>query len=673
MNAYHVWLCFFSPFIGVILTPLLARAHPKLRDWGAVFFSGVSAFFALRLLPLLKDPSLLPLRTEVIWLQEPLRISFGFLLDPLSILLANVVAVISFFIMLYSLGYMKGDPSLNRYWMLMNLFIGSMLLLVLASNLLFLFVGWKLVGLCSYGLIGFYYKDEEGHWIGGPPPTRFCTPSHAGLKALIMTSGGDVFLLAGILILFFYAKTLNIFELYERASQWIPVLCSSPGMVTLLVFLLLAGPVGKSAQFPLHEWLPEAMAGPTPVSALIHAATMVKSGVYLVARLIPIFYYARWAAGSQEASLFFSVVAGIGAFTAFLAATQGMVALELKKALAYSTVSQIGYMWVGLGVAGMAPSLLVDGYTSGIFHLMSHALFKACLFLCAGSVLHAVHTIYMDRMGGLKRHMPLTWIFMGIAALSLMGVPPFPGFWSKEAVLHACLEPGNYLIFVPSMVTVALTAFYTVRFFGMVFHGPEGSRVKELRSEGALLGDGYPSMWISCGVLAAGILLLGLSGPKVEELLKEGFEGLLVGRLALPIDHPAHTASGSLSLISIGSVLLAGGVAYLAYILRSFDLATLRKYGPLGRLHAFLWNRWFIDAFYYSVIVRKTVELSSSVPKSVEDPLDNLYHRTIPALPGLLYKLLRATRTDRKEIFYNLAYVLAIFVFLFLILSWGLK
>ena len=387
------------------------------------------------------------------------------MIDPLSIVLANVVAVISFIIMVYCVGYMKDDPAQTRFWMWMNGFIGSMLLLVLSSNLLFLFVGWKLVGFCSYGLIGFYYQDQRQYWIGGPAPTAFVTPSQAGLKALVVTGLGDMLMLGGILLMYFYAGTFNFLELYATAPVWLPSMAESPGMVVLVSLLLLAGPLGKSAQFPFHEWLPEAMAGPGPVSALIHAATMVKSGVYLVARLVPLFYYGHWVAGIDEAGWFFHVTAWVGAFTAFLAATQGLVALELKKVLAYSTVSQIGYMMLGLGLAGLAPGLLLDGYTAGIFHLVSHALFKACLFLCAGTVIHAAHSIYVTDMGGARAYLPLTWAFTLVAALSLMGLPPFPGFWSKDAVLLVAFD-ASLPLFVVALITATITAFYTVRFFG---------------------------------------------------------------------------------------------------------------------------------------------------------------------------------------------------------------
>jgi NADH-quinone oxidoreductase subunit L len=419
LDISFAWWCFLFPLIGAALTPVLARIHPQVRDYGAVFFAFLGALCSGMLLPLLFRMGDLPLESQVVWLAAPIKVGLGVLVDPLSIVVANVVAWISLVIMLYCVGYMQGDPGVSRFWMLMNLFIGSMLLLVLANNLLFVFVGWKMVGLCSYGLIGYYYRDEKEYWIGGPPPTRYVTPTHAGLKALIVTGLGDMLMLGGILIIYFYSRTFNLLELYQTTATWMAAMAKSPGLIVLVSVLLLAGPIGKSAQFPLHEWLPEAMAGPGPVSALIHAATMVKSGVYLVARFIPIFYHGYWVGGFSEAFHFFTLTAWVGLITAFLAATQGMVALELKKALAYSTVSQIGYMMLGLGIAGFAPHVLAGGYTSGIFYLVSHGLFKASLFLCAGAVIHTAHSIYMHEMGALKKYMPFTWVFMGIAALSL--------------------------------------------------------------------------------------------------------------------------------------------------------------------------------------------------------------------------------------------------------------
>ena len=666
------WLCFLFPFTGALLSPVLGRIHPQLRNYGAVFFSFLAALVSVMFLPSLFHPSKLPIENAFEWLAVPLELKVGVLIDPLSIVMANVVAVISFVIMVYSLGYMKGNPSSTRFWMWMNLFIGSMLLLVLSNNLLFLFIGWKMVGLCSYGLIGFYYRDEKKYWIGGPPPTDYCTPSHAGLKALIVTSVGDLFMLGGILIVYSYSRTLNILELYESSSMWIPEMAKSPGMILLVSFLLLAGPLGKSAQLPFHEWLPEAMAGPGPVSALIHAATMVKSGVYLVARFIPIFYYGYWVAGSSEASYFFIVTAWIGALTAFLAATQGMVSLELKKALAYSTISQIGYMMLALGVAGFNPSVLLGGFTSGTFHLVSHALFKACLFLCAGSVIHTVHSIYMHDMGFLRKYMPFTWIFMLIAALSLMGIPPLPGFWSKDAILISCIGTRNYPLFLLALITVVLTAFYTTRLLGMVFHGRESQHIENLKREGTIFGEPHRAMVVSCGFLAIAIVSLGIFSLPIEHLLGEGFGYALVEKLHLPVEHAEHSLHHLLvPLLSVISVIIGVVPAYILYISRKTVFkSTMEKHLLMKGLYTLFWNRWYINSFYYRFFVKGMSKLFTPVPKYIEDPIDNVFHRLIPSIPSRIYDGMKHVRIEYEVLAYNLIYILLFFIALLLFILW---
>lgn len=701
MTVIFAWLCWIFPLIGVPLAPVLAKIHPKLRDYGAIFLSFLAALSALMLIPYLFHLEELPIDSSVSWLTVPIELNFGVLVDPISILMANVVAVISFLIMVYSYGYMKGSPSLTRWWIFMNFFIGGMLLLVLSNNLLFLFFGWKIVGLCSWGLIGFYYLDEQKYWIGGPPPTRYITPSHAGLKAMVVTSAGDLLLLGGILIIYAYAHTLNILALYETASTWLPEMAQTSGLITLTVVLLLAGPVGKSAQFPLHEWLPEAMAGPGPVSALIHAATMVKSGVYLVARLIPIFFFGYWAAGVGEALTFFILVAWIGAITAFVAATQGMTAVELKKALAFSTVSQIGYMMLALGVAGLTASTLTGGVTSGLSHLLSHAMFKAALFLCAGSVIHTAGSIYMTDMGSLRKYMPYTWLFMLIASLSLMGVPPLPGFWSKDAILASVWATHNYPLFLLALVTVAITAFYTFRFVGLTFYGKKSRNVETREEKGAHLGEPHITMVAACGILAALLVLLGLTFTVVEPLLEGGFEYSLVETLHLPGEHHgAHSLVPpvlSLLFIALGAV-----PAYFLYISgRHNPTGTLdslfETYPVMKTLHKFFLNRWYIDSTYYKIFVDGTLKLLPVVVNRVENPLDNafhakipaffnfmafrvvkrfengldsVFHRLIPAIPGKLIDLVKYLQTEKGVIGFNLLYVLLFYIFVLILILW---
>lgn len=690
------WLCLLFPLIGVLLTPVFASLHPTLRDYGPVFFSFLTAVSALMLLPFLfHDPTQLPMEEMYVWLSTPMQLSFGILLDPLSIVVTNVVAVISFFIMVYCLGYMKGNPSIMRFWMLMNAFIGSMLLLVLANNLIIVFIGWKLVGVCSYGLISFYFRDEKKYWIGGPEPYEFDKPTVCGYKALVTTSVGDMLMLGGLLIMYHYSGILNVLELYQTAPEWIPVMAATPGMIILVSVLLIAGPVGKSAQFPLHEWLPEAMSGPGPVSALIHAATMVKSGVFFIARLIPIFYYGYWTAGVADAMYFFYIVAWIGAITAFLAASQGLVALELKKVLAYSTVSQIGLMMLALGVSGFSQDLLVKGYTAGIFHLVSHAMFKACLFLCAGTVIHAAHSIYIHEMGAMRKYLPYTWIFMGLAALSLIGVPPLPGFWSKEAVLIATLESEHYALFALAIATVVFTAFYTMRFLGMVFHGSaSGHILKQGQKTGHHIGEGYRTQTFACGILAVGIVALGIMGLNAQHLLHDLFEMQLVQDLAMPaIDLVPKYPIILVIAFSIGGVVLGALPAYFFFVNNKWSIdSVFSRHTILSKVHTFLWERWYINKFYNWFFVSGTVRISSVVaPKEVrydiivnrqfpegvkafsssvvadklERDFDITVHRHLPeAISRKGNALINFIRADAKDLSSNIAYILTLTIIL---------
>jgi len=660
----YAWLAIILPLIGIPAIFIGSRINDSIRNAAAISFPIMAALCALRLIPLLLHPGTLPLESSWIWVTQPFTLEIGILLDPLSLILTLVVSIISAIIAVYCLGYMKGDPGINRFLMLVNLFIGSMLLLVLANNLLLLFVGWKLVGLCSYGLIGFYYQDQTKYWIGGPEgEAPLTTPSFCGLKALVVTGVGDLIMLGGILILFFYAGSLNFMVLYKTAATWFPVMAQNPGMVVLVSIMLLAGPIGKSAQFPLHEWLPEAMAGPGPVSALIHAATMVKSGVYLVARLMPIFYIGRWVANCPQATLFFTIVAWVGAITAFVAATQGLVAKELKKILAFSTVSQIGYMWIGLGVAGLTQTTLIAGTTAGIFHLISHAIFKACLFLCAGSVIHAAHSIYIQDMGGLRRYMPYTWICMMIAALCLMGVPPLPGFWSKDAILLTGLEAHHIPIFAIAIISVALTAFYTTRMIGTVFYGPKSPHIEDLQAQQKTPHEAPIIMWGACGVLAVMILALGFAGPWVEHLLTHNFTINLTETLLLPVAKPVEHDFDYHQLIiylSLGGILAGAIPAWLIYGSHKIKL-TLKPKTIFSELHLLFWRRWYIEPLYNWVFITGTLKLADIVALRIENNFDTLIHRRLPYLvTEKLPRLFLQLKTESENFLYIGAYLMAI-------------
>lgn len=598
--------------------PVLGRISNKLRDYAAISFAFSAVVSALSMIPYLISghyPGDVSLTT---WISfpggNPLKV--GVLVDPLSIIICNVVAFISFLIVVYSVGYMHDDPCLTRYWFFFLFFIGSMLLLVISNNLVQVLIGWEGVGMCSYGLIGFYYRDDKERWLGGPPPTKMYPPSECGMKAFVVTAVGDVFILAAIFIIFHFAGTLNFVELIETAPEWLTSISAVPGLLAITAILFLGGPIGKSAQFPLHEWLPEAMAGPTSVSALIHAATMVKAGVYLVARMSPVFYMGYWIHGIQEAQVYFIAIACVGAFTAFMAASQAMVSVELKKILAYSTVSQIGYMMLGLGVSGLSQGAYVAGLTSGVFHLMSHALFKAALFLCAGSVIHAVHTIYTFNMGGLKKYMPITYGLMLVATLSLSGIPPLSGFWSKDSVFLACLAAGTPLSMVllaVAAISAAMTFFYSIRYISVTFYGNESDYIQEMEHHGHHPHESPRVMWGPIAVLvvlvvAVGVFgLVGLFNPAYspEVFIEEQIHHML-HHMHIPLE--VHHVGVSTKLTAAGTsaamLLIGGVVGWVFYLARKVDSWAFVSGSPILKgIHTFLWNRWYMNAAYYYVFV----------------------------------------------------------------------
>jgi NADH-quinone oxidoreductase subunit L len=606
--VWPAWLCWIIPMVGAGLTPILAKINGRVRDYAAVAFSLAAATLTLSMVPYLVEGR--RIQSQVEWILVPGSpilgsLKAGVLVDPLSVILANVVAVIGSLIMVYSLGYMRGDPSLTRYWFFMNLFIGNMLLLVLSDNFIQLLFGWEGVGLCSYALIGFWYRDSTADWLKcwvGEGREAY-PPSHCGMKAFIMTRIGDVAMLIGLFIILAYAGTLNILELQEGAILRVPVWLLAPAAI-----LLLGGPIGKSAQLPLMEWLPDAMAGPTTVSALIHAATMVKAGVYLVGRVFPILYFAAWHGGSPNQVVnFFYAAAWIGALTALVAGTQAMASTEIKKVLAYSTVSQIGYMMLGLGVAGTTAEYIV-GYTGGIFHLMSHALFKAALFLAAGAVIHTCHSRFMYHMGGLKGRMPITFWSATLAGFSLMGVPlAFSGFWSKDMILEASLTSGQTYIFILAALTVAVTAFYTLRMIGLTFLGGESGHLKTLEERGLHVHEAPKVMWIPFTILTILTIAFGVEGSTLKKWLEEAFSGFLTH--VIPVEAAPGPLGGQMSAwlipgVSVAMLIIGSVPAYLLYIGRSLDPSRIiGEGGALKALWRFLHRRWYINRFYYRVLL----------------------------------------------------------------------
>ena len=620
--SYFIWLIFILPFVGAIVTALM-RKLGRLGDYATLVFSFLSGAFAFTmLLPLLEGQALgvnfSAIPKDVPWISG-LNITMGVLADPYTAVLTNVVAWVSFLIVFYSIEYMKEDGGHNRYFFFISLFIGSMQLIVLADNLLALFIGWEIVGLCSYALIGHYWKNEVKDWVGTPGEKAMgeeqaYSPSQAGMKAFVMTRVGDIAMLAGILILFHYSGTFNYSQLAADQNSWFQSL-SSNGLLVPVALLIFGGAVGKSAQFPLHEWLPDAMAGPAPVSALIHAATMVAAGVVLVARVSPIFYFIALdnpAMGIAAVQPFFMTIAWIGAFTAFLAATQALVGSELKKILAYSTISQIGYMMLAVGVAGLSADF-AQGLGAALYQLMTHAIFKACLFLAAGALIHSADSKYVSDMGGMRNAMKLTFGAVLISVASLSGIPPFSGFWSKDAVLGAAWVSGQYALFAVGVLTAGLTAFYSFRLLGLVFYGSESQRLQQVESEGHHVREPSPIMWVPYLILAAGSVLIGLAALVGEVVPAFNVEATLQSAASGYIAYlfPAQTlASPSAGLVVPASALallfVAMGLGIAGYIYVLGRASPTRFVGQTGFTHSlynFLEKRWYINAIYYRVFV----------------------------------------------------------------------
>jgi NADH-quinone oxidoreductase subunit L len=473
----------------------------------------------------------------------------GVYVDALAAAMATLVALVAALVQLYSLGYLADEtpPALGRYYLYQSLFAFAMLGLVFAPNFLQLFVFWELVGLCSYLLIGFWYERPAA--------------ARAAVKAFWVTKLGDVGFLLGIVLLWGATGTFEFGTLFRAVQGG-----TLPANLALYMTLIYLGAVGKSAQFPLHVWLPDAMEGPTPVSALIHAATMVTAGVFLVARAYPLFQAVPWV---------LLLIAYVGAFTALLAATLAMGEADIKRVLAYSTVSQLGYMMAALGAGALV---------AGVLHLLLHGFFKALLFLAAGAVIHAVHTNDMGAMGRLGRAMPRTAVVFVVGTLALAGVPPFSGFVSKEAILGGVWEAGLHGPFVLLSVTVFLTAFYMFRAVFLTFFGARGAGGHPHDPPAVMMGPLWLLALLSVAGTALGGAVVGLTFP---EFLR-GVEGA-----ALP--HGPHW----LTSFSVGLALAGLLLAWLVYQRRAISAQALTR--PLGPLPAWAARGYGIDALYVAI------------------------------------------------------------------------
>ena len=607
-----IWLIFLLPmgsfaFAALVVRPFFNRF--SLAS-GLVTIAALGAALGLSIWTLRSVILVHHLEFEPIeWLDVGgATIDFGLLIDPLTALMLVVVTGVSLLVQIYSLGYMKGDTSFSRYYAYMSLFTAAMLGLVLSSNIIQLYMFWELVGVSSYLLIGFWHERPAA--------------AAAAKKAFIITRIGDVGFLIAILYLAtqadsFAASGLNAFHIPDIWYAAQPELATGAliggAALTWLALGIFAGAAGKSGQFPLHTWLPDAMEGPTPVSALIHAATMVAAGVFLVARFFPVF---------QNSVDAMTVVALVGAFTAVFAASMGLVMNDIKRVMAYSTVSQLGYMMAALGLGLYAPA---------IFHLVTHAAFKALLFLGAGSVNHATGTFDMRYMGGLWKVMPFTYLLVLVAGLSLVGIIPLAGFWSKDEILLGAWGGTDLVDTWVSKVTffgliagVVVTAFYTIRMIILTFHGDfRGGIDRELDEKAQFVPAGASNhggvhlaespwvMLLPMLVLGVAAVLLGyLANPQWTEEIgipKHWITGFLGDGLqaALGIHEHAHTLDFSRWMATISTVAALSGIglAALVYVRRRGQVKDpLEK---AGQVHTLISQKYYIDTLYEDVMVRK--------------------------------------------------------------------
>ena len=592
--SYLRWIVLF-PLLGAVINGVFgAKIQERFGKNGisvvACTAVGLAFIFALR--AFFQLTSLVPeerylLDTLLRWIHiGALQVDIAFAVDPLSGLMILIVTGIGGLIHLYSIGYMHDDEAYWRFFAYLNLFTAAMLTLVLADNLVLMFVGWEGVGLCSYGLIGFWYKEQAN--------------TTAGNKAFIVNRIGDAGFTLGIFIIFWslfeagHGTTAVFRDLGHLIHHLEGQMVWGVPAATLAALCLFVGATGKSAQIPLYVWLPDAMAGPTPVSALIHAATMVTAGVYMMARMHFLFSLSPVALG---------VVATVGALTALVAATIGLAQFDIKKVLAYSTVSQLGYMVLGVGVGA---------YGAAVFHLMTHAFFKACLFLGSGSVIHAMGDEQdMRKMGGLREKMPLTfWTFL-ISTIAIAGIPPLAGFFSKDEILWLTFSGGHPFLWLIGFAAAGMTAFYMFRQVFMVFFGE--NRADEHTKEH--LHESPPVMTYPLIVLAVGALFAGFLGvpPALggSNILEHWFEPVFAGGHGggHAAHHHVEVIEYVLMAASVGIAAVGIFLAYLIYYRQSLSADTFTAVGG-GVPYQAVFNKYYVDELYHATAVRGTLVIS---------------------------------------------------------------
>ncbi|BDQ02220.1 NADH-quinone oxidoreductase subunit L [Ignavibacterium sp.] len=630
-----IYLTVLLPLVGFLINGIFGSRIKNEKVIGTIgsgvigisFLIALGAFFETLSLPVEQRQIIVSLFT---WLNVGgLDVSFAYQVDQLSLVMALIVTGVGFVIHVYSIGYMHGDKGFWRFFAYLNLFIFAMMNLILADNFVLLFLGWEGVGLCSYLLIGFWYdrKFEKN------------TTSDAAKKAFIVNRIGDFGFLLGMFLIFLTFGSLNFNDVFSKASTF-SVSASVYGFITLFLFI---GATGKSAQIPLYVWLPDAMAGPTPVSALIHAATMVTAGVYMVARCSVLF---------ASAPQIMIVVAIIGLMTAFFAATIGIVQNDIKKVLAYSTISQLGYMFLAMGVGA---------FSAGIFHVMTHAFFKALLFLGAGSVIHAMHEEQdIQRYGGLKKYMPHTAITFLIAALAISGIPPLSGFFSKDEILWYSFANGGFILWLVGVITALMTAFYMFRLYFLTFEGKERFGHDKHPHESPKV------MTIPLIILAILSVIGGFIG--IPEVFS-GEHGNQFHNWLAPIFKDAdrklmhfglHSHFEEILLMVISVIGAAASILLARYIyLKKPEIAS-RTATRFKGLYNLLWNKYYVDEIYDAVIVNPIVTVSRNVLWKIADNkiIDGTVNG-VAKLVDLLSSIIRKVQTGVAQL-YALVMVLGI-------------
>jgi NADH-quinone oxidoreductase subunit L len=587
----NLWLIPILPLAGAAINGFLGKKSSRTAvTTVGLLFSG--AAFAWALLVALRFSFVdLPYQEYIAqWIRSgSFSADFALYLDQLSLIMLLVVTGVGFLIHIYSVGYMWDDPSYYRFFAYLNLFMFFMLTLVLANNYLLMFIGWEGVGLASYLLIGFWFTKDSA--------------ASAGKKAFIVNRIGDFGFLIGLFLIILHFGSLDFTKVFAQVQPIAPE-ATSAGLLTAIGILLMVGACGKSAQIPLYVWLPDAMEGPTPVSALIHAATMVTAGVYMVSRSHMIF---------ERAPMALTVVAVIGTLTALFAATIGITQTDIKKVLAYSTISQLGYMFMACGVGA---------FSAGIFHLMTHAFFKGLLFLAAGSVIHAVGGEQdMRKMGGLRSYIPVTFGTMFIATLAIAGIPPFAGFWSKDEILWKAYQT-NWVYWLIGVITAFITSFYMFRLLFMTFWGDyRGAHVDEHGHAHPVHGHdehghGEPHespmvMLVPLMILAFLSVVGGLVGigNRFEHFLAPVFRSGAVSEAA------GETASSLKEYVLMG---ISVGIAFLGLIL-AYVLYISKPYLPqkiadsLNGFYTAVLNKYYVDELYRKLFVKPLLDGSTSI------------------------------------------------------------